>query len=590
MAKLRMTGTCAPAMQHVAAARRQARPGGDRLGRPVQRRPLPAGEPEPRRPEHQPHDDADMQPGHRQQMRQAGIAERRPVRLRDRGRAAGQERRGDRARRARRSRPSPGARSRRAPPAPSWRGRTAARARAPSPGSARCRRRRGRRRRRRAAGPSRRDRRAATAAASPRAPAPGRRPRPRVASPALQPHPHQPLERRAPRPAARPPAPAAARPAARPRRARRAGHDDGRARQLDDRLARQVAACADSEAERGRQARPAPPPAPQTGASRRRTRPRASSRERPGPPGRLRGSAKYSSTPAPMQTGSQGANRPRSASAQSRSALPSQNRRTRPEIATVCCSTPAILACIANSSSPGTRVRRRGMPVRTRFAPSPTGLLHIGGARSALFNYLFSRHHGGQYLLRIEDTDRERSTEAFTQVDPGRARLARPLARRAAGVPVHPRGAPCRGRARHAGGRARLSLLLHAGRAPRHARARRGRGPAAPLRRHLARPRPGRSAPGVPPVIRLKAPREGETVVDDLIQGQVRVANAELDDMIILRSDGTPTYLHAVVVDDHDMAHHPRHPRRRPPDQHVPPDRRSTARWAGSCPISRTCR
>ena len=96
--------------------------------------------------------------------------------------------------------------------------------------------------------------------------------------------------------------------------------------------------------------------------------------------------------------------------------------------------------------------------------------------------------------------------------------------------------------------------------------------------------------PAFKPVIRLRAPQEGETVVEDLVQGTVRVANSELDDMIILRSDGTPTYLHAVVVDDHDMAHHPRHPWRRPHDQHLPADPGVSRRWAGPCRASPTFR
>ncbi|GAC1342227.1 MAG: glutamate--tRNA ligase [Acetobacteraceae bacterium] len=194
------------------------------------------------------------------------------------------------------------------------------------------------------------------------------------------------------------------------------------------------------------------------------------------------------------------------------------------------------------------------MPVRTRFAPSPTGMLHIGSARSALFNYLFSRHHGGQYLVRIEDTDRERSTEAFTQA------ILEGLAWLGLSPDEPPIFQSTRG-ARHA-------EVAHAMLASGHAyrcystqdelRAMRERAMAEgrpPRYDGTWRDRDPAEAPqGVPPVIRLKAPREGETVVDDLIQGQVRVANAELDDLIILRSDGTPTYLHAVVVDDHDMA------------------------------------
>ncbi len=193
------------------------------------------------------------------------------------------------------------------------------------------------------------------------------------------------------------------------------------------------------------------------------------------------------------------------------------------------------------------------MPVRTRFAPSPTGQLHIGGARAALFNFLFSRHHGGEYLLRIEDTDRERSTAANTQVILDALDWL--------GLsPDQPPVFQSTRQARHvevaqqmlAGGHAYLCYCtpdelremreraMAEGRPPRYDGRWRDRDPAD-------------APPGVKPVIRLRAPQSGETVVDDLVQGSVRVANSELDDMIILRSDGSPTYLHAVVVDDHDM-------------------------------------
>ncbi len=193
-------------------------------------------------------------------------------------------------------------------------------------------------------------------------------------------------------------------------------------------------------------------------------------------------------------------------------------------------------------------------PVRTRFAPSPTGLLHIGSARSALFNYLFSRHHGGQYLVRVEDTDRERSTEAFTAaILEGLAWLGlspdEPPVFQSTRQERHAEVA----RAMLANGHAYLCYCT-----PDELRTMRERAAAEgrpPRYDGTWRDRePAEAPPGVPPVIRLKAPRDGETVLEDLIQGQVRVANAELDDMIILRSDGSPTYLHAVVVDDHDMA------------------------------------
>ncbi|MCQ4161917.1 glutamate--tRNA ligase [Roseomonas sp. GC11] len=194
------------------------------------------------------------------------------------------------------------------------------------------------------------------------------------------------------------------------------------------------------------------------------------------------------------------------------------------------------------------------MTVRTRFAPSPTGYLHIGGARTALFNFLFARHHGGQYLLRIEDTDRQRSTpEAVQQILESLDWLGL-----AADEP------PVMQTAREARHAEVARELLAQGKAyycyctpeelaeMRETAMKEGRPP-----RYDGRWRdrdPAGAPEGVKPVIRIKAPREGETVIRDLVQGEVRVQNSELDDMIILRSDGTPTYLHAVVVDDHDMA------------------------------------
>jgi len=194
------------------------------------------------------------------------------------------------------------------------------------------------------------------------------------------------------------------------------------------------------------------------------------------------------------------------------------------------------------------------MSVVTRFAPSPTGFLHIGGARTALFNWLFARHHGGRYLLRIEDTDRKRSTpEAVEAILDGlrwlgldgdeepvfqlsRMQRHTEVAERllAAGKAYRCYCSPeelaeMRDRARAEG------------RQPRYDGTWRDRDPA--------------DAPaGVDPVIRIKAPQDGETTIADGVQGSVTVPNAQLDDMIILRADGTPTYMHSVVVDDHDMA------------------------------------
>jgi glutamyl-tRNA synthetase len=193
------------------------------------------------------------------------------------------------------------------------------------------------------------------------------------------------------------------------------------------------------------------------------------------------------------------------------------------------------------------------MTVRARFAPSPTGLLHIGSARTALFNYLFARHHGGEFLLRIEDTDRERSTDAATRIIiEGLEWLGI--------TPDQPPVFQSTRLARHAEIARQMLASGHAYRCyctaeelrqMREQAVAEGRSP-----RYDGRWRdrdPAEAPPGVAPAIRLKAPRDGDTVVDDLVQGPVRVANAELDDMIILRSDGTPTYNHSVVVDDHDM-------------------------------------
>ena len=191
--------------------------------------------------------------------------------------------------------------------------------------------------------------------------------------------------------------------------------------------------------------------------------------------------------------------------------------------------------------------------VVTRFAPSPTGFLHIGGARTALFNWLFARHHGGKFLLRIEDTDRIRSTkEAIDAILDG----------------MHWIGLDWDGHeyyqsqfwARHA---EIAHRLLERGAAYRcymtQEELAAQREKAAAERRPFRINSPWRdspanaAAPDAPFVIRLKAQREGETVIDDRVQGRVTVQNSEIDDFILLRSDGTPTYMLAVVVDDHDM-------------------------------------
>ena len=194
-----------------------------------------------------------------------------------------------------------------------------------------------------------------------------------------------------------------------------------------------------------------------------------------------------------------------------------------------------------------------GRPVVTRFAPSPTGYLHIGGARTALFNWLFARHHGGKYLLRIEDTDRARSTEpAIEAIFDGLEWLG--LGGDEPAVFQFSRSA------RHADVAHALVAAGHAYRcyltqdelAARREKAQAERRPFR-IDSEWRDADPADAPKDLPFVVRIKAPREGETVIDDLVQGSVTVANAELDDFVILRSDGTPTYMLAVVVDDHDM-------------------------------------
>ncbi len=194
------------------------------------------------------------------------------------------------------------------------------------------------------------------------------------------------------------------------------------------------------------------------------------------------------------------------------------------------------------------------MSVITRFAPSPTGFLHIGGARTALFNWLFAKHHGGQMLLRIEDTDRARSTKtAVTAIHES----------------LHWLGLDWQGEP--------ISQFTRAERHAEVARQLLADGNAyncyctpeelAEMRekaksegrstRYDGRWRdrdPGDAPTGQAPVIRLKAPQQNVTVIEDLVQGTVTVENGEMDDMVLLRADGTPTYMLAVVVDDHDMA------------------------------------
>jgi glutamyl-tRNA synthetase len=195
---------------------------------------------------------------------------------------------------------------------------------------------------------------------------------------------------------------------------------------------------------------------------------------------------------------------------------------------------------------------REGTGIVTRFAPSPTGFLHIGGARTALFNLLFARHHGGTFLLRIEDTDRARSTQpAIEAILDG----LRWLGLDWDGPEVYQFERAARhaevANAMVAKGAAYRCYLTADELAQMRAEAEAAKKPLrirSPWRDRVP------NDPNAPHVVRLKAPTEGATTIHDLVQGEVTVQNAELDDLVLLRSDGTPTYMLAVVVDDHDMA------------------------------------
>ncbi|WP_306113926.1 MULTISPECIES: glutamate--tRNA ligase [unclassified Roseovarius] len=190
--------------------------------------------------------------------------------------------------------------------------------------------------------------------------------------------------------------------------------------------------------------------------------------------------------------------------------------------------------------------------VVTRFAPSPTGFLHIGGARTALFNWLFARHHGGQFKLRIEDTDRARSTDAATQaILDGMKWLGLDWDGEAT--------SQFESAARHA---EVAHELLANGKAYKCFSTQEEiaafRDAAQAEKRSTLFQSPWRDAdpsthPDAPFAIRLRTPTEGTTVIHDQVQGDVTIRNDQLDDMILLRSDGTPVYMLAVVVDDHDM-------------------------------------
>src|SRR6476661_1238170 len=189
----------------------------------------------------------------------------------------------------------------------------------------------------------------------------------------------------------------------------------------------------------------------------------------------------------------------------------------------------------------------------TRFAPSPTGFLHIGGGRTALFNWLYARGRGGKMLLRIEDTDRERSTQAAIDAILDGLRW----------LGIGWDGEAIYQFARAARHREVAEQLLAAGHAyrcyatpeelaqMREAARREGR---ARLYDGRWRDRdPSEAPPGTKPTIRLRAPQTGETVIEDQVQGRVVWQNENLDDLVLLRGDGNPTYMLAVVVDDHDM-------------------------------------
>lgn len=194
------------------------------------------------------------------------------------------------------------------------------------------------------------------------------------------------------------------------------------------------------------------------------------------------------------------------------------------------------------------------MTVVTRFAPAPTGFLHIGSARTALFNWLFSRHHKGKFLLRIEDTDRERSTQqAIDAIINSLKWLGLDWDddivfqfSRSARHAEFARQLLAEGKAYHCYcsidelGEMRENARL-AGQQPRYDGRWRDRDPKD-------------APPGIQPVVRLKAPQSGQTTVQDHVRGTVSVNNEQLDDFVLLRSDGTPTYMLSVVVDDHDMS------------------------------------
>ena len=192
------------------------------------------------------------------------------------------------------------------------------------------------------------------------------------------------------------------------------------------------------------------------------------------------------------------------------------------------------------------------MSVKTRFAPSPTGYLHIGGVRTALFNWLYARHHGGTYVLRIEDTDHERSTEEAIQV----------ILDGLAWLQLDADEGPFFQTHRYDRYREAIAELLEQGDAY-HCYCTKEELEAMRAAQLAAKQKPrydgrcrNRTEPreGVEPVIRFRNPDEGSVVFDDHVRGRIRIANSELDDLVLMRSDGHPTYNFSVVIDDMDMA------------------------------------
>ena len=229
--------------------------------------------------------------------------------------------------------------------------------------------------------------------------------------------------------------------------------------------------------------------------------------------------------------------------------------------------------------------------VCTRFAPSPTGYLHIGGARTALFNYLFARHSGGKFILRIEDTDRERSTaEAIKAILDAMNWLG-----------LDWDEGPFYQTERYALYKKRIQQLLAEGKAypcictseeldAKRQQAQKEK--RKPMYDGTCRP-PGGVIPALPTnkpyTVRFRSPRDGSTIVEDVVKGRVVFDNQELDDLIIARSDGTPTYNFCVVVDDIDMKHHAHHSGGRSPHQYAPPDPPLSGSGTESYRSLRTC-